>query len=275
MATVHATVWDEAGPGGQAVVLVHGILAWGSDPVYGFGAQRPLAARYRLIVMDRRGYGASPDTSRSDYEHDADDIAGLLGDGAHLVGHSYGGVAAMVAAARHPRAVRSLTLIQPGCLQVAAGDPAVAATLRANEEGLARLPADLPPARYLRLATESVGLPPLPATPQRLRAAATTMAERPCWQGDLPVADLAAARFPKLVITGTWQDAPAAYRQLAGEALMACARITAERTGAALLQVPGYYPHVQHPGIVNAALDRFWSQPGDQPGSRDDRPGRN
>ena len=62
------------------------------------GAQRPLAERYRLLVMDRRGFGGSPDIDRSDYEVDAADVAELLGDGAHLVGHSYGGVVAMLAA---------------------------------------------------------------------------------------------------------------------------------------------------------------------------------
>lgn len=256
---MHATVWDDSGGKAPAVVLVHGILAWGTDLLYGFGHQRPLGARYRVLAMDRRGYGASPDTPRSDYEQDAEDIVGLLGDGAHLVGHSYGGVSAMVAAARAPERVRSLTLIQPGCLQVAAEDPGVAATLRANREGLAQLPGDLDPGVYLRLATESVGLPALEPTPERLRAAATSMRERPCWEGELPVAQLARAPWPKLVIIGTWEDAPEAYRRLVGEPLMVCARITAQRVGARLVHAPGYYPQVQHPDVVNEALERFWS----------------
>ena len=258
--TIHVTKWEARRRDAPTVVLVHGILAWGTDSLYGFGAQQPLSGRYRLLVMDRRGYGASLDTTRGDYETDADDIVALLGDGAHVVGHSYGGVAAMVAAARKPQAIHSLTLIQPGCLQVAADEPAVARTLKANREALARPPAALSPAVYLQLATESVGLPPLAATEARLRAAATTMGERPCWQGQLPVAELREAPWPKLVISGTWEDAPEAYRRLAGEALMACARVTAERIGGELLQVPGYYPQVQHPDIVNDVLDRFWSR---------------
>ena len=48
----------------------------------------------------------------------------LAGEGgAHLVGHSYGGVAAMLAAALVPQSVKSLTLIEPGCYQAAADDP--------------------------------------------------------------------------------------------------------------------------------------------------------
>lgn len=257
MSDVHVTIWDENG--GPTVVLVHGVLTWGSDPAYGFGMQRPLGKRYRVLAMDRRGYGKSPDIEHSDYRVDAQDIAELLGDGAHLVGHSYGGVAAMVAAAARPEAVRSLALIQPGCLQIAADDPNMASVLRSNREALAKLPTDVPVDVYLKASTESVGLPPLAPTPERLRAAATTMRERPCWEGDLPVAQLAAAPWPKLVISGTWKDAPRLHHRLAGAPLMTCARITAERIHARLIHIPGYYPHVQHPDLVNSTLAEFWT----------------
>ena len=38
----------------------------------------------------------------------------FLGDGAHLVGHSFGGCVALAATSRRPTAVKSLTLIEPG-----------------------------------------------------------------------------------------------------------------------------------------------------------------
>jgi len=50
---------------------------------------------------------------RQDFEEDARDIAALLGDGAHLVGHSYGAVGALYAAALRPEAVHSLTVNEP------------------------------------------------------------------------------------------------------------------------------------------------------------------
>src|SRR5579883_3579746 len=53
----------------------------------------------------------------------------------------------------------------------------------------------------------------------------------------------------------------------------AAAMVAAARIGATLPGVPGYYPHVQHPGIVSAALDRFWSQPGNPHQPRADRRG--
>ena len=47
---------------------------------------------------------ASPPADGDDFEVDARDIAEALGDGAHLVAHSYGGVGALLAAAARPQA---------------------------------------------------------------------------------------------------------------------------------------------------------------------------
>lgn len=78
MTPIHVTVWDETERGGLPAVFAHNIFTWGSDETYGFAAQRPLADRYRLLLVDRRGYGASPDTDRSDFDTDADDLVELL-----------------------------------------------------------------------------------------------------------------------------------------------------------------------------------------------------
>ncbi|WP_077037300.1 alpha/beta fold hydrolase [Pelomonas sp. KK5] len=110
------------------VVLVHG-SAQGSE-VGGdkhFAAQRKLAARgWQLLVPDRPGHGRSPDPGRPD-DADADGalVAGLLGEGAHLVGHSFGACVALAAAAQRPEAVRSLTIIEPAMAAMAIGKPGV------------------------------------------------------------------------------------------------------------------------------------------------------
>ena len=94
---------------GTTAVLVHGSLATGAEE---WEAQRPLAeAGFRLIVPDRRRYGQSPSANGEDYLQGGDDIVELLGDGAHLVGHPYGCLGAMVAAARRPEATLSLALL--------------------------------------------------------------------------------------------------------------------------------------------------------------------
>jgi len=74
---------------------------------------------YRLVVPTRRAEGVGAAGRNEDYVTDAEDVAPLLGDGAHLVGHSYGALVAMLVAAARPDAVRSLT-------RVAAGDADVA-----------------------------------------------------------------------------------------------------------------------------------------------------
>ena len=61
---------------GTPVVLVHGSLATGAEE---WQAQRPLADKgFRLLVLDRRGYGRSPVVQGEDFLRDADDIAELI-----------------------------------------------------------------------------------------------------------------------------------------------------------------------------------------------------
>jgi len=118
---MHITHWGEAGP---RVVLVHGSAqgsALGGDAH--FSTQSQLAGRgWQLLVPDRPGHGRSPDPGRpDDAEFDGALVAPLLGEGAHLVGHSFGGCVALAAAARDPSKVRSLTLIEPAMAALAIG----------------------------------------------------------------------------------------------------------------------------------------------------------
>src|SRR5207244_4945351 len=92
---------------GPPVVLVHGSVV-GANRTW--RRQRPLAERWTLIMPNRPGFGGSPPLPRGDFEAEAPRIAELLGDGAHLIGHSYGAVLALLAAAARPDAVRSLAV---------------------------------------------------------------------------------------------------------------------------------------------------------------------
>ncbi|MEV3908562.1 alpha/beta fold hydrolase [Streptomyces canus] len=261
MTAVHVTVWDDREGAGERApaVFVHNILTWGSDAVYGFAGQRPLADDRRLLLMDRRGYGDSPDTARGDFEVDAGDVLEVLGGGAHLVGHGNGGVAALLAAARRPDLVRSLALIQPSAFTAAADRPVVADLLDRVRGGAPGVPEDdVTPERFLRASTEGIGLPMPEPTPRRLRAAATSMRERPIWEARIPWAAIPGAAVPVLMICGTWEDAPTAYREHVGLPLIAVAESLTDSLGARLVRVPGYYPHTQRPAAVNAALREFW-----------------
>jgi pimeloyl-ACP methyl ester carboxylesterase len=122
---IHITRWGATGP---KIVLVHG-SAQGSSAGCDrhFTAQRRLGERgYQVILPDRPGHGRSPSPGRpDDAEADGAWVAQLLGDGAHLVGHSFGACVALAAAALKPSAVRSLTLIEPAMPKIAMGHPAV------------------------------------------------------------------------------------------------------------------------------------------------------
>jgi len=122
---MHVTRWGRSGP---RVVLVHG-GAQGSPRAgeVNFATQKSLAERgWQLVVPDRPGHGQSPDPGRpDDAELDGALVADLLEDGAHLVGHSFGGAVALAAAVKRPDAVRSLTVIEPAMQAIAMSDPAV------------------------------------------------------------------------------------------------------------------------------------------------------
>jgi aspartate dehydrogenase len=95
---------------GPTVLLLHGIGS--SAPSWQRQIDR-LAADYTLIAPDLRGYGDSPDPNGpASLDAVADDLAALLDDGtpAHIVGVSFGALAALALARRHPGLVRSLVL---------------------------------------------------------------------------------------------------------------------------------------------------------------------
>ena len=117
----------EEGADGPLVVIVHGGVqgGLGGGPAT-FDEQKVLGTRgWRLRMVERPGFGQSPSRGVDDMEADADWIAELLGDSAHLIGHSWGGAEALLAAARRPGAVRSLTLIEPALFPIVMTDPAL------------------------------------------------------------------------------------------------------------------------------------------------------
>ena len=177
-------------------MLVHASVTPGSRT---WGAQRPLPERFTLVVPKRSGYPPNPPLERIDFDVQADELADLLEPGDHVVGHSYGGVVALLAAERRPDAVASLAVVEPPAFAVARGHPAV-------EDVVAAL-ADPPrePRAYLELFLPLVGsalrLPD--ALPPELEAGArAAIAERPPQEAAIPFEELRRAPFPKLVLSG-------------------------------------------------------------------------
>jgi pimeloyl-ACP methyl ester carboxylesterase len=185
---------------GPRVVLIHGSVLGRRT----WERQAPLAERWTLCVADRPGFGASPPLARGDFEAEAPLFAELLGDGAHLVGHSYGAVIALGAAALAPDAVRSLTLSEPGCFNVAAANPEVARAIAGGDLLYARA-SELTPLDFLRAFRGGVGsthATPAELEGELLRGAELLRRERPSWDADPPLAQLRSCAFAKLVISG-------------------------------------------------------------------------
>jgi pimeloyl-ACP methyl ester carboxylesterase len=232
---------------GPNVVFVHG----GADGgLAAFPAQLPLQARWTVVLPDRPGHGGTPAAGREDFERDARLIANLvegLDGGAHIVGHSYGGVVALLAAPYAARSVRSLTVIEPAAFAVARGHRAVDAMEATNRELFGNPPDD--PRELMQRFFAMAGIQaevPDPLPPGMLKSAENFRSLRGPWEAEIPVAELTAAPYPKLVVTG---GKSAAFEAI-GDALAGA--VTAER-----IVVAG--PHaVQNVGEpFNVALEEF------------------
>lgn len=118
---IHITEWGNSGP---TILMIHGGVqgGLGGGPV-NFINQKELAAKgYKLRVPSRPGFGESPSRGGDSQTADAVWIAAELGKGSHLVGHSFGGAEALLAAAIRPEAVKSLILIEPALQPILATD---------------------------------------------------------------------------------------------------------------------------------------------------------
>ena len=191
----------EASGDGTPVVLAHGSLATAAEE---WEAQQPLADEgYRLLAPERRGYGRSPAAEGEDFLRDAEDIAALMGDGAHLVGHSYGGLGVLFAAARRPEATLSVALLEPAAFALGQHHPAGRALV---DEVRRMWDQDIPDEPWVTGFLKAVGSDP-DEFPADFLAAALPLVPvlrrgRPFWYPDLPLEELAAAPFPKLVVSG-------------------------------------------------------------------------
>ena len=181
------------------LLLVHGSVV---NAELTWSAQRPLAERFEIVAPNRRGFPPGPDVDHVDFEVEAGWIEPLLEPGTHLVGHSYGGVIALLAAARRPERLRSLTVIEPPAFGIARGIPAADEFIARTEEHWRDGPRD--PAEFLRsfLALVGSSTPQGTFTPELLQGARTLMVERSPAEAVIPLDELAATTFPKLVVSG-------------------------------------------------------------------------
>jgi pimeloyl-ACP methyl ester carboxylesterase len=185
-----------------------------------------------------------------DFLVDARDLADLMSTGAHLVGHSYGALSAMIAAARHPEATLSLTLLEGPTTSIAQHDPAWRA-LTDDVRGL--WDRDLADRDWVVQFLEAVGSNPA-EFPEDLLDAAVELVPvlrrgRPFHDADVPLAELASATFPKLVVSGAHH---AGFEAMSDE--------LATRIGASRAVIAGAGHEIQFTGApLNDALRSLWS----------------
>jgi len=167
-----------------------------------WSAQKPLADRFEIVAPNRRGFPPGPDVEQVDFEDEAVWLERFLEPGTHLVGHSYGGVIALLAAAKNRELLRSLTVIEPPAFGAARGIPAADEFMARIGEHWTDGPRD--PAEFLRGFLGLVGssTPPGNFTPELLQGARTLMVERPPSEAVIPFDKLSQAPFPKLVVSG-------------------------------------------------------------------------
>jgi pimeloyl-ACP methyl ester carboxylesterase len=113
--TLRGVVWSRVdGDGDVTVVLTHG---WGATAHMWEPQVDALRAHARVVTWDLRGHGRSPspdDPAAYSPDIALDDLDGLVGERAVLVGHSLGGQLSLAFALRHPDRVLALGLLSTG-----------------------------------------------------------------------------------------------------------------------------------------------------------------
>jgi pimeloyl-ACP methyl ester carboxylesterase len=230
--------------------LVHGSVVNGAMT---WPEQRPLEQRWSLLVLDRRGYPPNPPIDREDFEVDARDVAELAVEHGplHLMGHSYGGVIALLAAAQVPQSIRSLVVIEPPAFGSASEDPVIQSLASRLSVYVETGPRD--PDAFVRGFIEHVSSSarlPSPLPPDLQQSAALLQVERFPGEAVIPLDELRRAPFPKLVVSGGHHDA---FERLCN--------VIAEGIGARRVVIEGAGHSVQRTGArFNEEVERLWRE---------------
>jgi pimeloyl-ACP methyl ester carboxylesterase len=235
---------------GPPLVLVHGA----GSARWSFDAVRPhLEARFTVIAIDRRGRGDSTDAEGYALEREYEDVAAVVsdaGDGAMLVGHSYGGLVATGAAGLLdlPR----LALYEPAM----GGGLAAPQTIDRWERLIAESDRDTVIREFYRdiAGYDEAAIDELARSPvweARRRIVPTVPRELRAEQGHrFDRAALSRIRAPVLLLVGT--ESPAwAVRSVDAHAE---ALPTAEKHA---LEGQGHSANMTAPGLLAAELERF------------------
>lgn len=216
----------------STIVFIHGS---GRSGAANWPHQRERFADAVFLTMP--GYG-DEDPAPTNMDAWLERVLSVEGD-LDLVAHSYGGVAAILAAGQAPERIRSLTLFEPAAYSLGRGRPHVEAMIERMTPVVDQAPF-LGAAEYQdRFLTALTGSRPRPAVSDTLAAERDRLLAPP-WSFELPVA--AVSVVPTLVVTGNWN---AEYEEIA-QAI--------EEAGARHTRLVGYGHRVQDHPDANALI---------------------
>ena len=249
---------EDSGGGGPPVLFSHGLL-WSGEM---FRAQvDALAGSYRTLTYDHRGQGRSAESSLASIDMDTltRDAVALIARLAlapvHFVGLSMGGFVGLRLAARYPKLVRSLTLMETSALPEPEENRLKyrAMAWASRVVGVAPLADRVMPIMFGKTFLED----PARAQDRRLWRERLLQNRRSVWRAvngviDRPSveAELARITVPTLVLVG---DEDVATPRDKAE------RIVNGIAGAQLTEIPaaGHSSTVENPEAVNRALTGF------------------
>jgi pimeloyl-ACP methyl ester carboxylesterase len=255
---------------GSLIVLAHGM--GDGRKAYRYLVPLLVEAGYRVAAMDTRGHGESSvgwaSYTRTDVAADIVALIRHLGGPAVVVGHSFSGGAATIAAATHPELVSSIVWVGP-FTRMQKIDLGGLLRIRRHRKGLLRLMgAALFRSVGLWKSYLDVAYPGVrPADYAEYVAALETDLRRP---GRMAVvgkmgqaspadadAELARVKCPAMVVMGAdepdWADPE-------GEAEGIVARLTPGLGRVVMIEGAGHYPHAQYPAEVASAMLAFLAE---------------
>jgi len=225
-----------------------------------------LAPKFRALAADSYGAGKSPAWPTDRHVWLRDEVALLepvfarAGDPFTLVGHSYGGAIALIAAVTQPRRVRALALYEPTLFAVVDQESpppndadgiknvaiASAAYLDAGDpDRAAEQFIDYWMGKGAWASTPAARKPPIVASIANVTGWAHALTREPT-----PLAAFRQLNIPVLYMTGS--DSPASSRAVARVLTRALPKVEVVE-----FKGMGHMGPVTHPDAVNAAIARF------------------
>jgi pimeloyl-ACP methyl ester carboxylesterase len=183
--------WYELEGQGDPVLLLHGGFVTNET----WEQQRAdFAANHRLFLPERRAHGHTPDVEGPLSYHDMaqdtiDFLSSVVGDQAHLVGWSDGGIVALLVAIERPDLVRKIAVTGANFKPASEIGPA---------EALDGLTPDAPGMQMFRTMYEAAS----PDGAEHWPIVVGKMAEMFRTEPDIPIEDLGRIGAPTLVLVG-------------------------------------------------------------------------